>query len=319
MEERDLALPAPYDAPGVFAFLSHRAIRGVEHAQRLPGGRLRYARTLHLPGGPGACEVTFAPAPRTPAAQVTAAHAPAAEAPATQRWAARARLELAREDDADAALATVRALFDLDTDPAAVGAALAGNPLTAQAIAARPGVRVPGIPDAPEALLRAISGQQIAVARAVGYLGEAAEHLGTPYRPGGSASAFEGLSVLVPTAAQLAEGIPPAVPGKPDPARPLRLPARSTEAIRALAADLAAGRLVLESGARSTGADASADDPAAALSAYAGVGEWSAGYVRMRLLRDPDVWLGGDMYLRGIDAEGCRPWRSYAGMLVWLF
>ena len=45
----------PYDAPGIFTFLADRVIDGVEHADL---DQLRYARTIHLPHGPGTVEVT---------------------------------------------------------------------------------------------------------------------------------------------------------------------------------------------------------------------------------------------------------------------
>lgn len=283
-----LPLRTPYDAPGVFAFLSRRAVPGVETATQLPGGVLRCARTLHLPTGPGACEVDFTPSGDDGA------------------WRASARIELSALADLPAAIARIRRIFDLDADPAAINAGLAGSPLTAEFIAARPGVRVPGAPDGTEVLMRAVVGQQIAVKRATGYLGEMTQRLGTPY-----SSRFTGLSRLFPTAGQLAEGIPAAAPGHPDPNRPLRLPARSINTVRTLTAAIASGRLRVDIGCDSA-------QLRAALTEYSGVGEWTADYVRMRLLHDPDIWLAGDMYLRGIDAADCAPWRAYAGMLLWL-
>ena len=63
-----------------------------------------------------------------------------------------------------------------------------------------------------------------------------------------------------------------------------------------------------------------------------GIGPWTASYVAMRALADPDAFLPGDVGLRhalrrlGQDAEGpratavaepWRPWRSYAVMHLW--
>ncbi|MGY6497943.1 MAG: bifunctional transcriptional activator/DNA repair enzyme AdaA, partial [Microcella sp.] len=56
-----LALPvrAPYDAPGMFAYLAARAIVGVERAELdTDGSRLRFARTIALPHGPAVIDVT---------------------------------------------------------------------------------------------------------------------------------------------------------------------------------------------------------------------------------------------------------------------
>ena len=70
----------------------------------------------------------------------------------------------------------------------------------------------------------------------------------------------------------------------------------------------------------------------AALLARPGIGPWTAGYVAMRLLADPDVLLTGDLVIRaGAGLLGLpgrptelerrsaawRPFRSYAGMHLW--
>ena len=69
-------------------------------------------------------------------------------------------------------------------------------------------------------------------------------------------------------------------------------------------------------------------DPRAALLALPGIGPWTADYVAMRALGDPDVFLPTDLGVRnaatrlGIDdlsarSETWRPWRSYALMRLW--
>jgi AraC family transcriptional regulator, regulatory protein of adaptative response / DNA-3-methyladenine glycosylase II len=68
----------------------------------------------------------------------------------------------------------------------------------------------------------------------------------------------------------------------------------------------------------------------ASLLALPGIGSWTADYVAMRALGDPDIWLGTDLGLvrtlrtlgrhSGIDVaelESIRPWRSYAVMHLW--
>ncbi|MGO4758412.1 DNA-3-methyladenine glycosylase 2 family protein, partial [Streptomyces sp. 2MCAF27] len=56
------------------------------------------------------------------------------------------------------------------------------------------------------------------------------------------------------------------------------------------------------------------------------VGPWTAGYIRMRALSDPDVLLTADVAVRAgmratgaaaVDSEGWRPWRSYAMHHFW--
>lgn len=280
-----LPVRAPYDARGVWEFFAARALRGTEHCSRLPAGALRCARTLHLPSGPGACDVTFTPSGST--------------------WTVRAELELTALADVSAALTRVRRLFDLDADPAAIDHVLTHAPITAGPAQRHPGIRVPGAVDPTEIIVRAIVGQQISVRAAVTHLSRLIERFGAQYT-----SAFDGLDRLFPTAHDLARGIPPAVAGQADPGRPLRLPARSVNTVRRVCADLAAGALV-------AGPECAPEELSQALSAYAGVGTWTARYVVMRLLGDPDVWLEGDMYLRGLDSTQCSPWRSYACALSW--
>jgi AraC family transcriptional regulator of adaptative response / DNA-3-methyladenine glycosylase II len=70
----------------------------------------------------------------------------------------------------------------------------------------------------------------------------------------------------------------------------------------------------------------------AALLAMPGIGPWTADYVRMRVLGDPDILLPGDVALRagarasGLPAEPASlvawaeraaPWRSYLSAHLW--
>ncbi|QGH69969.1 DNA-3-methyladenine glycosylase [Pseudactinotalea sp. HY158] len=314
----DLPAPSPYDAPGVFGFLAARAIEGVETAQLAPGGPLTYARTLRLPGGPAVIEVT---------ATGRSHGDPSA-------WRLRARLDLADAGDEAAALGALRRLLDLDTDPAEVDAALAADPVLAPRVAAIPGIRVPGASDPHELLLRAVVGQQISVARAREHLGRLTRMLGSPV-DGGAA----GLTRLVPTARQLLEGLPE--PERPlDPERPLRLPARSIAAVRAIAGLVDGSRDVLDPGIDpDVDPDVESQRWRARLTAIPGIGPWTAAYAAMRLRGDPDAWLLGDVAVLagarvlgltdpalsrsaahaalGRRAQRWSPWRSYATMHLW--
>ncbi|MCQ9384265.1 helix-turn-helix domain-containing protein [Brevibacterium sp. 50QC2O2] len=281
----DLPLRPPYDAPGIMDFLEHRTIAGVEAIDR-SADRLRYSRTLLLPGGPGAIRVEFARASATPG-----------------HWRAAAELELPRLADLGPATARIRRLFDLDADAPAIDAALGRGPLAAQVVA-RPGIRIPGAVDPMEITARAIVGQQISVAAAAGHLSRLTTVLGEPYTGG-----FPELSAYFPSAAALASGLPEAVPGHPDPDRPLRLPARPINTLRRLACALSTGALPTEGRAP----DQLRDE----LLAHSGIGEWTTEYIVMRLTGDPDAWPVGDLHLRGIDPRGFAPWRSYAALHIW--
>jgi AraC family transcriptional regulator of adaptative response / DNA-3-methyladenine glycosylase II len=87
-------------------------------------------------------------------------------------------------------------------------------------------------------------------------------------------------------------------------------------ALRVLAAEVASGRLVLDSGADRVQARAQ-------LLALPGVGPWTAEYVAMRALADPDAWPGADLVLRRQIAarsalpDQWRPWRAYGALHLW--
>lgn len=312
----------PFDAPGVFGFLATRAVDGIESLEPDSAGdggcsgdpgsappRLRYARTLRFPGGPGAFEVT---ATLTPG----------------EGWRLAAAFETPTASDRVAARALVGRLFDVGADPLTIDAALAADPSLAPLVARTPGIRAPGAVEPHELVIRALIGQQISVAAARTHLGRLAAHAGVPY-----ASRFAGLSHVFPTAAQIAAGVPePPEAGPLDPDRPLRLPRAAIRAIRRIAEALAGGQLEVHQGA-------DPDAMRAALLSFPRVGPWTASYIAMRVLGDADAWLEGDVALlagarrvglldpaasnaRGhrLMAERARawaPWRSYAAMHIW--
>ncbi|MFE5292515.1 DNA-3-methyladenine glycosylase family protein, partial [Isoptericola sp. NPDC056618] len=230
------------------------------------------------------------------------------------------RLELASAADVSVAVTRLRRLLDLDADPAAVDTALADDPALAPLVARRPGLRLPGTVDPHEIVVRAIVGQQISVAAARTHLGRLAAGAGTPY-----VSAVPGLTHLFPTAAQVAAAA----------ADHLRLPARSVATV----VDTAGA---LDDGTLAVGVGDDGDALRAALVARRGIGPWTAAYVAMRVLRDPDAWLDGDVALlagaaaagvdlglpddaprsarsRALAARAGRwaPWRSYAALHLW--
>lgn len=218
-----------------------------------------------------------------------------------------ATLTLGDRRDRAEALRRCRALLDLDADPVRIDSTLARDPALAPLVRAAPGLRSPGAVDGGEILVRAIVGQQVSVAAARTVLGRLASEHGEP---------IDGERLrLFPAPEKLA-----AV----DPGR-LPMPAARGRALVAAAAALAGGDLDLEPGA----------DPVrvrAALLALPGVGPWTASYVTMRALGDPDVLMTGDLGVRrGLERLGLRgtkralaertarwrPWRSYATHHLW--
>lgn len=213
-------------------------------------------------------------------------------------------------DDLAALVSRVRLLFDLDADSEAIDAALSRDPELAPSVLARPGVRLPGSLDAEETLFRTLIGQQISVKAARTVLGRIATELDDR----SSAAHGEGLS-LFPTALQLAEH------GR----EVLRGPASRIATVVGVAEALVSGSLRLDVGMP-------VEELTARLVALPGVGPWTAGYLAMRVLGNPDVLLSTDLVMlksavalglpataRGLAEHGTRwaPWRSYAGLHLW--
>ena len=315
----ELRLPArePFDGESLLAFLAARAIPGVE---AVAGGT--YTRTLQL------------------------AHGGAVAALTPEASTLRCELRLDDVRDLTATVARCRRLFDLDADPVAVSSQLSADPSLAPLVRARPGLRVPGAIDGFELAIRAIVGQQVSVAGARTTLGRLAEEHGEPIAedPLDAPAAEEPVDAPAaePPRTRVAEPHPPPVaeprglpPGEPgalglarrfpapgalaeaDPAS-LPMPRGRARALIEVARLAASGELVLDAGT----------DPAEArgqLLAIRGIGPWTADYVAMRALGDPDVFLAGDVALKRALAllggdprpDRWRPWRSYAVMHLW--
>jgi AraC family transcriptional regulator of adaptative response / DNA-3-methyladenine glycosylase II len=187
----------------------------------------------------------------------------------------------------------------LGADPAAAEAHLARDPLLAPLIAARPGLRVPGAVDGGELAIRAVLGQQVSLAAASTLAARLVAAVGEPLPlPDGT------LTHAWPAPAAIVEHAPS-----------MAMPRSRQRAVAALAGALADG-LRLE-----PGADVRAD-----LLALPGIGPWTAEYIAMRVLRDPDAWLPTDLGVRhglerlgvGVEAaEAWRPFRAHAVVHLW--
>lgn len=198
------------------------------------------------------------------------------------------------------ATVAVRRLCDLAADIAAIEAGLTRVPQTRALVKARPGLRVPGAVDGWEILVRAIVGQQVSVAAARTLLARIVERCGTDAGIDGSGATIR----LFPSAAQVAE----------EELDGLGLTRRRATTLRDAARTAASGALLLEPGD-------DLPDARRRLLALPGVGPWTAEYVALRALSDPDAWPGTDLVLAreasGIDSERLRPWRAYAALHLW--
>jgi AraC family transcriptional regulator of adaptative response / DNA-3-methyladenine glycosylase II len=212
-----------------------------------------------------------------------------------------ARVQLDDQRDLVHVVAGLRRLFDLDADPEAVDAVLGAEPALAPLVAKRPGLRSPGAVDGFETAVRVVIGQQVSERGVRTILGRLVAAHGEPV--------FGGAWRLFPAADVLA-----ALPNSE-----LPMPRARARTVRAVAAAVASGHLVLDAGSdRAEVADG--------LLALPGVGPWTVGYVRMRALGDPDVLLASDLWVRraaeslGVDlATSTRwaPWRSYVTQHLW--
>ncbi|MCK7593195.1 AlkA N-terminal domain-containing protein [Pseudomarimonas salicorniae] len=225
------------------------------------------------------------------------------------RHALQVRLELPELTALPGVLRRLRRLFDLDADPLAIDSVLDRDPLLAALGARFPGQRLPGAFAGFESMVRAVLGQQVSVAAASTLMNRVVERYGQPVPE------VQGFRRAFPTPAALAgasfEGI--------------GVTSARAECLRGLSRAVADGCLADEPGRA---------DPVewrrAAL-ALRGIGPWTADYMMMRVLHDPDAYPAGDLVLRQQLGSGrplaeraCearsqpwRPWRAYALMRLW--
>jgi AraC family transcriptional regulator of adaptative response / DNA-3-methyladenine glycosylase II len=277
----------PFDWDGIADFLGARAVAGVERATKT-----RYVRAIALDGAAGLMAVSPGPGETL---DVT--------------------IRFPRLSALPAILSRVRRMFDLSADPAAIGAHLSRDPDLAPRVSARPGLRAPGAWDGFELAVRAILGQQIAVAAATLLASRLAAEFGASLGPD-MAGLEAGITHAFPTAERLADA---------DLSR-LPMPRARSAALEGLARAAVADPTLFEP----RGDLASA---VRRLTALPGIGGWTAQYIALRALRDPDAFPAADIGLQralaGPDgarptarqltarAEAWRPWRAYGALHLW--
>ncbi len=270
-----LATRPPYDADHLFAFLSSRAIATLE-----TGERDGYARVVRAGQG----------------SAVISVH------PLTEGHGVEARVWLTAAAALRSVIGQIRHIFDLDADSNPIDAAMAGDALLGPAVAARPGIRVPGGPDPFEFTVRAVIGQQISVKGARTIASRLVERLGDPLPPA-LADMVPGLSRGFPTPHAVVAGD---LDG-------LGLTTRRVATLKAVASAFVENAPRLPD-----------------LLAIPGIGPWTTHYVAMRALGDPDAFPEKDLGLLkalGLGpsdgkalmacAEHWRPYRAYAAIRLW--
>lgn len=215
-----------------------------------------------------------------------------------------ATFRLADWRDLAPAVGRIRRMLDLDADPIAIDEFLTADPALAALVAQSPGLRVAGSVDAHETLVRAVVGQQVSVAGARTVLGRIASSVGERL-----SISDPGLTCLFPSMERLAVAPQDAFP----------MPASRAATLQRCSQATCDGSITLD-----PGADRSVivHD----LLALKGIGPWTADYVVMRGLGDPDVFLDTDLGVKhaltalGLEpsaADRWRPWRSYAMHHLW--
>jgi AraC family transcriptional regulator of adaptative response / DNA-3-methyladenine glycosylase II len=208
-------------------------------------------------------------------------------------------------------IARLRRVFDLGADPLAIAAHLAKDPTLAPLVKSRPGLRVPGAWDGFELAIRAVLGQQITVPAAARLAGRMVAAYGEPL-----GLPDNHLTHVFPRPDRIAGAD----------LAPLGMPRSRAAALSAVAAAAVADPLVFE-------ANCELDEAVKRLCAIRGVGEWTAQYIALRQLREPDAFPAADLGLLPaiagregrkhssselLDrADAWRPWRAYAAQHLW--
>ena len=278
-----LAYQPPYDWAAMLGFLSVRAISGLETVEAGV-----YRRSIRVDGQHGWISV----------------------APGAGDW-----LDVEVEFANLAALPEIerrlRTMFDLDAQPQLINPQLATDPLMAQLVEARPGLRVPGTWDGLELAIRAVLGQQITVAAAIRLAGKLVAQYGQPMQ-----TPHAGITHVFPT---------PAVLAAADLAN-LGMPKARGRTLSGVAQALLDDPQLFEP-------KASLKEGVARLVALPGIGDWTAQYIAMRQMREADAFATGDIGLinalvaleggpvsarqLSARAEAWRPLRAYAAQHLW--
>jgi AraC family transcriptional regulator of adaptative response / DNA-3-methyladenine glycosylase II len=297
VEKSAIELSLPYRPPfaweAMLDFFRDRAIPGVESVTDE-----QYLRTIRTSSGKGSIAVRHD----------------------EQRRRLRVAVRMSTGQGLIDISAGLRQLFDLDADADAIDAmlvkrtSLPGLQGLRANVGRWPGMRVPGAFDGFETAVRAILGQQVSVKGATTIAGRVAKRWGTrlPRR----LAQCESLDCVFPTARRLVEA-------ELEEVGIIRARANT---IRGLARAVVEDPTLLQPG------EGLLEDIERWVM-LPGIGPWTANYVAMRVLREPDALPAADLVLRKAISkpdekprpasevertlESYRPYRAYAAIRLW--
>jgi AraC family transcriptional regulator of adaptative response / DNA-3-methyladenine glycosylase II len=273
----------PYEWDSINSFLAGRAIPGVEFLEPLV-----YRRSVLINAGPAGIEI----------------------GPVRGEDCLQLSIHTQLPADLLMVVEKVRRIFDLGCDPKQVEECLAKDRRLAPLVNRWPGLRVPGAWDPFETAIRAILGQQVSVRAATTLAGRLVKDFGTPIEVG-----LPQVTHLFPTAGKLA---------KSDLSR-IGIPRSRAKAIQDFSQAVESRKVALD-GSKTL------EETVASLTALPGIGNWTAHYIAMRALGEPDAFPCEDLGIKKAlfgnrkkstkaetlkIAEGWRPFRAYATMLLW--
>ncbi len=214
-----------------------------------------------------------------------------------------ASLRLDSWNDLAVAVQRLRRLLDLDADPTAVDEILSGERAFAPLVHAVPGRRAPASVDPYETAIRAVVGQQVSVAGARTVAGRIVEAVGE------TLAIDDELTHVFPSPDRLRDA----------PDEHFSMPSSRRDTIRRVAGAVADDVLCLNAGV-------DVEDARISMLALKGIGPWTADYVAMRGLGDPDRFLPSDLGVKHalaaldvdpVTVQRWSPWRSYAVHHLW--
>ncbi len=280
-----LAYRPPLDWEKMLDFFKTRAIPGVEKVQAN-----RYRRTVRI----GDCR-----------GRICVWHA-------DKKNTLNLETELNNSSHLMEIAARVRQMFDLDANMNAIHESLSADDLLRRIIEKNGGMRLPGVWDSFEVVVRAVVGQQISVKGAITILGRIAERVGIP---AGKFAAQE-LNLFFPDAREVARAN---LTG-------LGMPQKRSETLQRVAKAVHLGQVQLEAGRKPS-------DFIDEILQIKGIGPWTANYIAMRAFGEPDAFIAQDLgIIKALTpkggarltatqvenrAESWRPWRAYAAVYLW--